>query len=46
MAKGGNSHAAVEEMKRFINNPHTKVREDLQSGVEYPGHKQVEAVIE
>jgi len=46
MAKGGNSHAAMEEKQNSINNLHTEVQEGNQCGVEVPVHKQVKTAIE
>jgi len=46
MAKGGFSHAAIEETQHLIKKPHPEVREEKKRGVEFPGHRKVKAAIE
>ena len=46
MAKEGFSRAAIEEMKYLIQKPRAKVREEKKQGVEFPGHKKVNAAIQ
>jgi len=46
MAKGGFSHATIEEMQQLIEKPRVKVREEKKRGVEFPGYKKVKAAIE
>ena len=46
MAKGGISHAAIEETQQLIKKPHAEVREEKKRGVEFPGHNKVKAGIE
>jgi len=46
MAKGGFSHAAIEETQYMFKKPRTKIREEKKRGVEFPGHNKVNAVIE
>ena len=46
MAKGGFSHAAIEETQQLIKTPHAEVREGKKRGVEFPGHNKVKAAIE
>jgi len=46
MAEGGFSRAAILETQQLINTPCTKVREEQTWGVEFPGHKKVNAVLE
>jgi hypothetical protein len=46
MAKEGFSHAAIEERKYLMMNPHAEVREKTKRGVEFPGHKKVKAAIQ
>jgi hypothetical protein len=46
MAKGGCLHAAVEETQQLLKKPNSKVREEKQGGVEFPGHKMVKAAME
>jgi hypothetical protein len=45
MAKGGFSHAAVEETQYLIKTPRAEVREEKKRGVEFPGHNKVKAAI-
>jgi len=46
MAKEGFSRATREETKYLIKKPSAEVREEKKWGVEFPGHKQVEAAIQ
>ena len=46
MAKGWFWRAAIEEIQYPIKKPHTEVREEKKSGVEFPCHKTVKAAIE
>jgi hypothetical protein len=39
MAKGGFSHAAIEEIQYLAKKSHTEVREENTWGVEVPEHK-------
>jgi hypothetical protein len=45
-AKGGFSHARVEETQQLIKKPSAEVREEQKRGVEFPGHKKVKAIME
>jgi hypothetical protein len=45
MAKGGFSHAVVEETQYLIKKPRAEVREENKRGVAFPGHKKVKAAI-
>jgi len=45
MAKGGFSRRAIEEMQQIIKKHHAEVREEKKRGVQYPGHKNVNAAI-
>ena len=40
------SHAVIEDTQYILKRPRTEVREEKNRGVEFPGHKQVKAVIE
>jgi len=46
MAKGGFSHAAIEETQYLIKKPRAEVREEMNWGVQCPGHKYVKAAME
>jgi len=46
MAKGGFSHAAMEETQQLVKKPRAEVREEKKRGVEFPGHQQVKAAME
>jgi len=46
MAKEGFSRTAIEKMKYLIKKPRAEVREEMQQGVEFPGHKKVKAAIQ
>jgi len=46
MAKEGFSHAAIEETKKLIKIPHTKVQEEEKWGVEFPGHEEVKTGVQ
>jgi hypothetical protein len=46
MAKEGLSRGAIEERKYLIKKPHAEVREEKNSGVEFPGHKKVNPAIQ
>jgi len=46
VAKGGFSHAALEEMKHLLKTARTEVREEKKWGVEFPGHTKVKAALE
>jgi hypothetical protein len=46
MAKGGFSHAAIEETQQLIKKPRAEVREEKMRGVEFPGHQKVKAAME
>jgi hypothetical protein len=45
MAKGGFSHAAVQETQYLIKKPRAEVREEKKRGVVFPGHNKVKAAI-
>jgi len=45
MTKGGFSRAAIEETSILIKKPWAEVRDQMKSGVEFPGHEQVEAAM-
>jgi hypothetical protein len=46
MAKGGFSHAAIEETQQLMKKPRAEVRKEKKQGVEFPGHQNVKAAIE
>jgi len=46
MAKGGFSYATIKETHQLIKNPCTEVQEEKKCGFEFPGQKEVNAVIE
>jgi len=46
MAKQGFSCATIEEPKYIIQKPRAVVRDEKKWGVEFPGHKKVEAAIQ
>jgi hypothetical protein len=46
MAKEGFSRAAIEETKYLIKKLPAEVREEKNRGVEFPGHKMVQAAIQ
>jgi len=46
MAKGWFSCAAMEEMQQLIKTPRAEVREEMKWGVDFPGHKEVNAAWE
>jgi len=46
MAKEGFSRAAIEETNDLIKKPRAEVREEKKRGVEFPGHKKLEAAIQ
>ena len=46
MDTGGFSHAAIEETQHLIKNPRAEVRNEMNRGVEFPGHRKVKAEIE
>jgi hypothetical protein len=46
MPKGGFSHTAIEETEQLIKQALTEFREEMQRGVEFPGHNKVKAAME
>jgi len=46
MAKGGFSHAAIEETQQIIKKPRAEVREEKTRGVQFPQHQKVKAAME
>jgi hypothetical protein len=46
MAKEGFSRAAIGEMNYLMKTPRAEVREEMKRGVEFPGHKKVNAAIQ
>jgi len=46
IAKGGFSHAAIEETQQLFKKPCDEVREEKKRGVQLPGHKYGKAAVE
>jgi len=46
MAKWGFARAAIEQTQQLIKNPSTEVQEEEKQGVQFPGPRTVESVIE
>jgi hypothetical protein len=46
MPNGGFSHTAIEETEQVIKKALAEVREEMQRGVEFPGHNQVIVAME
>jgi len=46
MAKGGSSHASLDEMQSLCKKPRTKVQEEKKRGVECPGYQKIKAAME